>query len=305
MNDLSSSFAEKFGKNGTWREKDDQASLVRSQIIFGAVAGIGAAMLLLCIIMLVSFVWKVSDVCVEETDGFHSSEEILSASGIEVGDLMLGFDEKSVGKTLKENYPILKSVHIKRTLGGKVTLQIHEQGTLYYTCHHTNYYLISGENNRVLHISSSDSLYRAYGAIYVEYPKEVSLQVGDKVTYAYLPYEPVTAPAELSTYEIETAEASQEYAYVKEVISALEESPFFATLNGIDASNPYQIYFVCNHQVIVYLGDTANLERKISDAVKLINQNLSGPNVKAMLDVSNLQKVIYREDPTLEMPAWS
>ena len=260
-------------------------------------------MILSAALLALGLCWKVSSVTVEGSD-FYDTEAILEVVNIKEGDLVLGFDRARLERILKEECPIVSSVSIKRGLDGSVTLQIKEEPRLYYTCHHVNDYLIAGDDMKVLHVSSTDMLYRDYGAMYLGLPEEASLQVGKKVSYEFLPYEPVDKPEEAFTYEVVTQSAGEEYAYVFSLVEALENSPFYATMDGVDASDRYDLYFVFNRCIMVRLGSMDDLDRKLDQALYIVTNELSSGDIPAVIDVSDLSKSTLRQNPQLLMPDW-
>ncbi len=302
MNYTSRSFSKKFSKDGDFGGKGTP-SVTPWRVSFWLVFSCAVGMILTAAALALAFCWQVSSVEVDGSE-FHEVEEILDTAGIQAGDLMLGFDDRELERTLKEAYPILKSVQVERYLDGSVILNVKQEKTLYYTCHHTNYYLISGDGMKVIGISATDDLYRAYGAIYLGLPEEASLQVGKPVDFAFLPYAPLNPPAEISTYEIVTDEAEEEYAYTLELVEALEDSAFFATLDGVDTSDRYDLYFVFNGCIMVRLGKMSELDRKLEQALYLVTNELSSGEIPTVIDVSNPSKSTLRQNPELEMPSW-
>ena len=298
----SRSFAQKFSRNTPWGGKGS-TPVTPWRVLFWVVFCSGVGMVLAVTITLLATCWKVSDVSVEGSD-FHDSADILDIANIQNGDLMLGFDAGDVADALKTEYPILSSVKVRRGLNGHVTLQVKEHEHLYYTCHHMNYYLISGNNMKVLAISSTGDLYAAYGAVYLGFPEEVSLQVGKRVSFAFLPYQPDNRPEEIFTYEVETGSPKEEYAYVDTLRETLEGSAFNAFLDGLDASDRFDLYFVFNDRIMVKLGSMEHLERKLEQAVYIVNNELTSSEIPAVIDVSNPAKSTLRQNPGLEMPNW-
>lgn len=298
----SRSFVEKFGRNVPFGGKKAPAVLPW-RILFWVIFGCGIGMILTAVILWLATFWKVSSVSVEGSV-FHDNEYILETANIQEGALMLGFDAADVERELKEAYPILRSVKVGRGLDGHVTLKVTEEEKLYYTCHHVNYYLISGDGLKVLDVSATYDLYAAYGAMYIEFPEEVSLRVGKKIDYEFLSYRPEDKPQEVSTYEIETGTAEEEFAYVMTLVNHLEESAFANLLTGVDASDRYDVYFVCNGNIKVRLGKMEQIDRKLEQAAYLITNEMSNAGHTTVVDVSNPATSTLRENPEIELPWW-
>lgn len=271
---------------------------------FYAILGLAAAVLLTAAILLLGKAWRVDSVSVEGTVQYDA-EIIADASGIAVGESMTDFDRRSLEETLKKDYPLIRSVKVRRRLNGEVILKITEETDIYYTCHHSNYYLISGRDLTVLGVSSYGVEYQSYGAVYLGLPEEARVRVGEKLTFAYLPYEPVSAPEPLATYEIETKEAEEEYRYVWTFREKVESSALAGHITGMELGDKYDLYLVYDGHVKIRFGSMDELDRKISQAIEVLERELDGERALAVLDVSDIQKSTYREDSNLDLPEWA
>ncbi len=300
----SRSFNRKFGRHTPWRGKG-YTPLWPWQVSFFALLGLSVVAVLASALLLLGNAWKVKDVTVEGIVQYDP-EIIAEAAGIRVGDSMMSFDGRSLEKKLQADYPLLRDVKVKRSLKGKVTLRVTEETDLYYTCHHSNYYLISAKDRTVLGVSSYGVEYKDYGAVYLGLPEEARVRVGEKITFAYLPYEPVSAPEELATYEIITEEAEEEYAYVWTFIETVRDNAALKDrVTGVALGDRYDLYLIFDGHVKIRFGSMKELERKLNIAVEILAREMDGSRIPAVLDVSDPQKSTYREDPELSLPDWA
>lgn len=299
----SRSFNRKFGRHTPWRGRG-YTPLWPWQVSFFALLGLSVVALVATALLLLGNAWKVKDVSVTGTVQYDP-EIIAEASEIHAGDSMMSFDRSSLEEKLQADYPLLREVRIKRSLKGYVTLRVVEETNLYYTCHNSNYYIISAEDRLVLGVSSYDIEYQSYGAMYLGLPEEARVRVGEKITFAYLPYEPVSAPEELATYEIITGEAEDEYAYVWQFMEAVEGIEALAgRVTGVELGDRYDLYLIFDGYVKIRFGSMKELERKLNVAVEILAEEIDGSRIPSVLDVSDPQKSTYREDPALILPDW-
>ncbi len=297
------SFDKKFGRNSPWRGKGN-TPLWPWKACFWTLLVLIIALVLTATLLLLSNLWKVSAVKVEGTVQYDA-EVLAEASGIRVGDGMSGFSRQEITEKLQADYPLVRSVKVHRKLNGQVILKITEETALYYTCHRSNYYLVSAEDLTVLGISSYGDEYQGYGAVYLGFPEEARLTVGEKVRFEYLPYEPVSRPEELATFEIETDEAEKEYDYVWEFAEKVEASPMKGRITGMELSDKYDLYLVFDGHIKIRFGNMKNLEDKIELAVTILSKEVDGSTMPSLLDVSDLQKATFRESNDIVLPEWA
>ncbi len=300
----SRSFKKKFGRHSPWGGRG-YTPLWPWKACFYSLLGLIVTALLITAILLVGNLWQVKGVTVEGTVQYDA-EDIAAAVGIEAGDGMISFDRKTVREHLREDYPLIRSVKLHRKLNGQVIVKVTEETNLYYTCHHSNYYLIAADDLSVLGVTSYGAVYKDYGALYLGFPEEARIRVGEKITYAYLPYEPVSPPEALATYEIVTAEAEEEYAYVMTFVkTVLAHSSLEGRITGMELSDRYDLYIVFDGHVKICFGSMKELSRKLDIAVQILAKELDGSRMPAVLDISDPSKSTYREDGELILPPWA
>lgn len=297
------SFDKKFGRNTPWKGKGN-TPLWPWKACFWSLLCLIIAIVLTATLLLLANLWKVSSVTVEGTVQYEA-EVLAEASGIVVGDGMGDFDRQGIAEKLQAEYPLVRSVKVRRKLNGQVILKITEETELYYTCHRSNYYLVSANDLTVLGISSYGDEYRGYGAVYLGFPEEARLNVGEKVRFEFLPYEPVSQPEEMATFEIETDEAEKEYDYVWEFSEKIEASAMNGRVTGMDMSDKYDLYLVFDGHIKIRFGNMKDLDDKIMLAITILSKEVDGSTMPALLDVSDLQKGTFRESNDIALPEWA
>ena len=300
----SRSFNKKFGRHNSWGGRG-YTPLWPWKACFFALLGLISSAALLTVMLLLGNLWRVTSVKVEGNVQYDA-EILAEATGINEGDGMIIFDRGTVRENLESDYPLIRSVKIRRKLNGVVVVKVREETDLYYTCHHNNYYIIAAKDLEVLGVSSYGVEYKEYGAMYLGLPEEARVRVGEKITFAYLPYEPVSAPEELATFEIVTGEAKEEYAYVWEFVSAVKgNNALSGRVTGMELGDRYDLYLVFDGHVKIRFGGMKDLDKKLDLAVTILGKELDGSKMPAVLDVSNIEKCTYREDNNLVLPSWA
>lgn len=300
----SRSFKKKFGRHSPWAGRG-YTPVWPWKACFFALLGLISSALVITAFLLIGNLWKVTEVTVEGTVQYDAAD-VAMAVGIEAGDGMISFDRGTVRENLRADYPLIRSFSIHRKLNGKVTVKVTEETELYYTCHHSNYYLIAADDMTVLGVTSYGEIYRGYGAVYLGLPEEARVRVGEKITYAYLPYEPVSPPEALATYEIVTGEAEDEYAYVKTFVdTVMNHGSMQGRITGMELGDRYDLYLIFDGHVKIRFGSIKELSRKLEVAVEILAKELDGSGTLAVLDVSDPTKSTYREDSELILPDWA
>lgn len=258
----------------------------------------------LCTALLwLSTLWRITEVTVEGCDRYAPAA-ITDRAGIREGDLCLGFDTFAVERRLKEELPLLERVKVHIGITGHVTISVSEEEALYYTQHHTNYYLIAADDMTVLDVSSDPRGFANAGAVYVGLPEEARVRVGDKLSYIYLPYEPVTAPEEEVTYPTQNEDPNKEFAYVQKAIDTVMGWSLAPRVTGMELSDRFAAYLVLDGRIRVDLGKVDGLDRKLNRAAQILEMEGEGEDIPAVVNVSNPDRSSYREDAALILPPW-
>ncbi len=298
-------FAEKFGKGVPHfgrRERYERPGFGHIPLLLGCMAG---AILLTVGILCLGRLWRVREVTAR--DGEHYTAAVLiGRSDLSAGDEMMGFDTWAVEQRLREELPLLEWVQVKKHLSGKVTIRASEISEVYYTRHNQNYYMINAETNEVLCVTPGPEEARRVGAVYVGIPEATRVRVGEKLSFVNLPYAPESTLPDIG-YELETDTPDREYAYVPGFIETLRASELYPRVTGMELGDRYDLWLVLDRQVKVCMGDSRELERKLS-LVGLVLEDRVGvddPSLPTLIDVSDPARIIHRQSPDIALPDWA
>ena len=290
-----------FGSPKSWK-RAAQGRLIRfSLCCLGGMA-------LVLTLYLLSGLWKVTEVTAQEGE-LYSSAMVLECAELETGRSMLSFDSFGVARELRERLPLLKNVKVRRHLRGSVTISFEEETEVFYTQHHTNYYMISAETREVLCVDALPAEAKRVGAVYLGLPEATRVRVGEELSFINLPYEPVSAPVEVVTYELETEEPAVENAYVFEFVEALMSSPLAPRVTGMELGDRYDLWFVLDGSIKVKIGNMDELDRKLTVTERSLQDRaeegfVSG-GLPTLVDVSDPARIIHRTSPDIGMPPWA
>lgn len=271
--------------------------------VHGCMVGLSILLVLTLGLTFGSMAWVVTNLRVEGAVGYNG-DDLLSVSGIQVGDRMLDFSTSEVEKHLQTKCPMLATVEVERSMNGTVSISVTEEKRFLRTSHYQNEYLLSADTLRVIAVDTAPDAWRSMNAPYIGLPEEAWLQVGETLTYRYLTYpaEGEAADADVAPPSGKTAE--EYFRYVGTVRDAILSSSMGTRVTGMELGDRYGLWFLLDGRIKVYLGNADSLTYKLSQAELVLSRQQSTGS-KAVLDVSDPAQVSYREAPDMELPSWA
>lgn len=297
-------FRELFLTKGHFGNRTIARKRIRTKrVVHGCMVGLSILLVLTLGLTFGSMAWVVTDLRVEGAAGYNG-EDLLAGSDIRVGDRMLGFEASAVEKQLQTRFPLLATVEVERSMNGTVSISVTEEKRFLRTSHYQNEYLLSADTLRVIAVDTVSDAWRSMNAPYIGLPEEAWLQVGETLTYRYLTYpaEGEAADAEVTAPSEQTAE--EYFRYVGTVRDAILSSTMGARVTGMELGDRYDLWFLLDGRIKVYLGNADSLTYKLSQAELVLSRQQSTGS-KAVLDVSDPAQVSYREAPDMVLPSWA
>ena len=302
------SFAEKFGRDAAFfgsREKHEPPEVGSVPLLLLCMLG---AVVLTVGILFLGKLWKVQSVHAEDGQ-LYSAAEVLKAAGVQTGDEMLGFDSFAVVRKMRQELPLLDRVKVRKGLNGRVTVSFTEITELYYTCHNANYYIMDAQTHEILGVFATPDEARRVGAIYLGLPECARVRVGEVLSFVNLPYTPETDVPELSTYELETDVPEKENAYVFEFVELLMASELADRVVGMELGDRYDIQIVLQGGILVRLGDTGEMDRKLTVVKRCLDdkvqEGFNAGGLPVLVDASDPTHIIHRASPEVILPPWA
>ncbi len=193
----------------------------------------------------------------------YTSEQIVSASGLETGENMFRIDKFKAIDAIKAKLPYVKEVTVRRRLPGRLVINVVESTPFAYVAWGDKYYILS-DTLKVLEAASA--------------PPEGASELVGIVT-------PNTTVGEIIV-------ADDDAAPVLNMFSALSGSFAEGGVTQIDMSQPYQLSIVYQGRARIFIGGQDNLARKLALVKYVLDENSS--NEYAEIDVSSGVRAFYR-----------
>lgn len=239
---------EKIGKGSEdklyrYRLKRDRRRFVR-RIVMPLSA---LVLLLLMTAMLLQFGFVVKKIEITGVSSY-TIEEIRNECGIEVKDNMFSLSESVVERTLKQKFPYIKSVKLKKDFPSTVSLTITEEYTTFCYELEGEFFLFNHDFRLMDKFDSLEALTESRNSIYVKIPLPESSIVPQYIQF------------------------SDENTYVKDFISVLSASSLIESVDSVDLTDKFALSMVCYGEVHVELGDYTQMEDKLSALYRLIGE---------------------------------
>lgn len=268
----------RFGEKGT-------------KFIFCAVAASLVVVILLIAAML--FIRIRSIEIVGDVTMFNESE-IIAAAEINEGDGLFWRSSGRIRRNIEKNMPMAQSVKVKKSVLGKVTIEVHLTEVDYY-CKYGDLYYAFDESLNVLACNKSASKYSAYGAVYVKLPEIREPVVGERIVF-YDTVEETDTNGEL-LYEVKDIEL---YGYVSEFLAALKSSGYHEAANGVLLEQKFNITLFYADTFKVSFGDARSLDVKFGAFYSILAEGSMQYYDKVSVDLTNQSKPTARPDPALD-----
>ena len=229
---------------------------------------LAAVIVLLGLALIVLPMFRVQTVSVEG-NSFHTPEEIIEASGIEVGQEILAIDKNEVNLRIWESCKYIDEISIVTSFNS-IRIIVTELPNVMYTRFNDTYISLD-RNFRVIEQTKNEADFSAF--LYVDLPAIASLSVGKPLSF-----------------ENESADLT----YVTDLLDTLTEEARIGRVTSIDFSKKYGVSFVLDGRCRVKLGKVGNLGTKLATVDEILSMKGESENIFSLIDVSDVQKPTYR-----------
>lgn len=226
-------------------------------------------------VLSVTVLFNITEIKVAAAGKHYKAEQITDMAGVEVGDNMVLADWDRVRERVQQKLPYVRTLEIKKTLGGKVTFTVKDDtaAMLFKTA---NGYAIADSDGKVLEIL--DKKPKKSGLTLLTVKKSINAKAGETISFA------------------DEAEESL-YNGIRDAIKQAN----IAGITGIDISDPKNIYLEYQSRYRLCIGDDSELVYKLTEAKKVIAQeDETDPNQIGEINLSILKKVYVEPLETLE-----
>ena len=238
------------------RRKRRHRFLATLLVLFALTAGI-----MVCLAVF----FKIENITVEG-NSLYSTEEIISASGLQQGENLFRFSTDKLSKKLVNDFTYIDDVQVKRQYPSGVVLQVNEAvGQLAYQAQDS--YMLVSARGKVLEVSG-------------EKPQGVPLLMG---------------MAETPLAQGEYVQPEPEKKEVLEQIQQSLEKYGYDNMDIIDLRSTLEIRLLYQNRLLITLGTTNQLDYKLQFTKNIIDTKLSATDVGS-IDASTGGTIKFRAD---------
>lgn len=253
------------GAGQQMRRKRPDTALLR--LLHGMMLILAGMITLLGLLLIILPTFRVQRIEVEG-NSYYSDEEILAASGLEIGQEILAIDINEVNNGIWE-LSYVESTEIVRTLSS-VRIIVTERKNVMYTEFNGKYFSLD-RDLRVIEEAEKEIAFE--GFLKVRLPEIASLRIGGMITF-------------------ENADVDR--AYITDLLDALQENDILTSVSYLDFSKKYNVSYVLLDSCRVELGKVSQMDTKLAVVEQILEQKGGAQAAVSVVDVSNLQKPTYR-----------
>lgn len=207
----------------------------------------------------------------------YTSEEILAASGVDMGDHLYSFSSRVVQETIMLHCPYIAAVDVHRTPPGSIAFDIEEEEPVYYAAFYGEIWEISHSLRVLDPISESDA--KEQGLIKLKLPEISKAISGKRITFSKI----------------------RSDDYMETVLDTLQNSDLAERIGMIDLRSPYNISMVCDGKYKLLFGDVNVIDTKLRLAIAVLEDELFQSDNKASVDLTDLSATSVIIDNQLDL----
>ncbi len=242
--------------------------------MFRLLVVIAAFVLLISVILspvIVFAVLRVKNFTVEGASKY-SSEQVIAASGIEYGKSLVFANLDEAAQLIEETLPFATEVKLTKKLPNGIVIRLTETSTSYAVEMGNGMYALTNSDMKVLELSG-------------EIPAGVTLVTGAIPLKAEAGYE--------LEFAVETEEQSDRTLELLKLISDAVESIGVEDIDLIDVSSRSNIHMIFRERIVIRLGDSNELEKRLSLALRAIKEEENLNNLQTGIVTSTILGQAY------------
>ncbi|MBQ8014573.1 MAG: FtsQ-type POTRA domain-containing protein [Clostridia bacterium] len=216
-------------------------------------------------------VFRVKAFTVEGTSPY-TNDEIIAASGIGIGKSMIFADLEEASENIEKTLPYTNNVRLTKKLPNGIIIRLEETKRAFAVELSAGMYALANSELKVLELVG-------------ELPADVALitgavpvksEIGEKLVFAS---------------ENETTDLT--YALIEKIAAAVAESGL-KDIGLIDVTSRSNIYMIYQGRIVLRLGDSTDIESKISLGNRVINEeNTIDPSQCGTVDLTIAKKAYF------------
>ena len=228
-----------------------------------------------------------------EVEMFNEGDIIEASESAEGKSLFLR-SSGAIERTIRKNLPLTETVKVKKSLFGKITIDIQFSEVDFYCKIGDKYYAID-ENLKVLDSDASYSKYKAFGAVKVFIP-EVREPVLNEQLVFYDTVEETDTEGE-TLYVVKDVKV---YAYVSEFLTTIKENGYVKGADAALLTEKFDVRLIYANKFSVRFGDVRDLDLKFRVFYEIMEENSMQYAEKVTVDLTDPSKATARADMSLD-----
>ena len=259
------------------------------------IRAISVLLALAALLVVASFFFKIGSIEVTGDVTMFNEGEVIRAAQIYEGNRLFAKSSRRIERNIRAALPLAESVKVRKSLSGKVSIDIEFADVYYYTKVGDLYYALD-EELRVLDFDESRSKYSAYNAVYVRLPELRDPKKGEALVF-YDTVEETDAEGE-TLYEVKK---TSYYDFVVEFLAALKESGYHTESRAIDLREKFEIELVYADKFVIKFGNSRDLDVKFRILSEINSEGSMDYVNKGVIDLSDPSKAFACADETLDL----
>ena len=249
------------------RRKKQNTAVLR--LICGVIGMLSALIVILGLLLLILPMFRVKTIVVEGNT-YHSAEEIIEASGIEIGQEILAIDKEAVRMAIWESCDYVNGIAIARSFTS-VKIVVTELQNVMYTSFDGSYYTL--DRNFCVVEKSEDEADFADRFLQVELPEIASLSFGKPLNFA---------------------NEELDHSYITDLLDCLEDNALLDRVTSLDFSRKYSVSYVMEDTCLVEVGKVSDMETKLELIDQILARKGGIGSLYTVINVSDMSKPTYR-----------
>lgn len=234
------------------------------------------AVIAIAAVLSMTVLFNISSIKVDKKGKFYSEQEIISASGLDIGDNMVRTDFKDVSLRIETMLPYVLSARIDKSFSGSITITVKDNAaSMIFKV--KNGYAIADSQGKVLEILKE--IPDKNKLMVLKSSKEMTASPGKHIGFA----------------------DENEQELYEQICEALKKAKMYEKITGIDISSPSNIKIEYQRRFRIKIGSISDIDIKLTAAVKIIAvEDESDPNTIGEINVTTPKKVYVNPLDTLE-----
>lgn len=259
------------------------------------VTALFVALIVAAVLTVAFFLIKIDSIEITGDVTVFNETEVINAADIGIGDRMFSKSSARIKRNIKANMPIAENIKVKKSLFGKMTINIEMMDVDYYTKIGDTYYALDSEL-KVLGKAKSASKFSSFGAVLVKIPETRMPEINKKLVF----YDTVV---ETDTEKETIYEVREEsfYKYTTDFLNALKNSGYHSEANGVILTEKFEVTLIYAEKFSINFGTVNDLDIKFRVLYEILSEGSMQYTDKASIDLSDPSRATARPDPSLDL----